>query len=76
MEVIEEIISEDVGDEVKGIFSWETKFAYCPIVIAGVFEDRIRFRIFGPNPKYYSHFYSKDEEFVDLTNFSICEESY
>ena len=30
VEVIEEIMSEDLGDSVKNIFSWETKFAYCP----------------------------------------------
>ena len=51
------------------------KIRILSLLIAGVFEDRIRLRIFGPNPK-YSHFYNKDKEFVDQTNFSICEESY
>ena len=32
--------------------------------------------MFGPNPKYYSLFYYKDEEFIDLTNLSIHDEAY
>jgi hypothetical protein len=55
---------------------WETSFAYCPLLIAGVFKNRIRFRLFGPNPKYYSTFYNKDEEFVDLTTLEVHEQSY
>ena len=42
-------------------------------MIAGVFDDRVRFRLFGPNQKYYSNFYSKDEEFVDLTTYGIYD---
>lgn len=44
--------------------------------MAGVFKSKIRFRIFGPNPKYYSLFYSKDEEFVDLCNGTIHKKPY
>ena len=69
----EDIISEDLGSPINQIYCWETKYGFCPLMIAGVFDDRVRFRLFGPNPKYYSNFYSKDEEFVDLTTYGIYD---
>lgn len=55
------------------IFAWELGYAYCPLIIAGAFGNRLRVRLFGPNPKYYSLFYNKDDEFVDSTHLSIYD---
>lgn len=55
----------------SSLFAWESDFAFAPLIIGGVFEKTIRIRLFGPNPKYYSNFYSHDEEFIDLSNFSV-----
>lgn len=50
-------------------FIFHTNVVYSPILLAGVFKDRIRFRLLGPNPKFYSQFYIKDNKFIDLINF-------
>lgn len=50
-------------------FIFHTNVVYCPILLAGVFKDRVRFRLLGPNPKYYSQFYIKDNKFIDLITF-------
>lgn len=47
--------------------------AYCPIIIAAIFDTKIRFRLLGPNPKFYSNFYSKDNGYFDLTTLRSHE---
>lgn len=68
--------SKNIEGNLLNVFAWELGFAYCPLIIAGVFDGKLRVRFFGPNPKYYSIFYNRDEEFVDLTNLSIHNNAY
>ena len=58
------------------IYAWESGFAYIPLILAGTFKNKVRVRLFGPNPKYYSMFYQRDEEFVDLSHYTIHDEAY
>ncbi len=42
-------------------------------MIAAVFETKIRFRLLGPNPKFYCSFYIKDNSYFDLTTLKSHE---
>lgn len=57
----EEVESKNIDTDLTKIFAWELGFAYCPLIIAGAFDNKLRIRLFGPNPKYYSIFYNKDD---------------
>ena len=73
----EEIFSRSIQNQpIKSFFLWSTGVVYCPVLVAGVFENKIRFRLIGPNPKYYSNFYVKDGSYLDLATLRYHEHAH
>lgn len=48
------------------IFLFQTGMAIAPIVVAGVFNSIVRFRLFALNPRFFASCYEKGDLFADL----------
>lgn len=71
VKVEEEVQSEKIDEPLKNLFAFETNIGLSPLILAGVFNSKIRFRLFCLNPKFYSFFYEKGDAYADLTSNSL-----
>ena len=55
------------------IFTFSTGIALAPVIVAGVFESTIRFRLFALNPRFFASCYAKGDLFADLISNKFYE---
>lgn len=44
-----------------------------PVIVAGVYESTVRFRLFALNPRFFSSCYAKGDLFADLISNNFYE---